>query len=68
MPDRQQLKIDHQRRIGRNPSLRRGDDALTAGGSWWYGPEQARTDGVQWKAAGFYVVDIGFRCAYDAKG
>jgi len=47
---------------------RRGEDALTAGGSWWYGPAQARADGAQWKAASFYAVYIGFRCAYDAKG
>lgn len=44
---------------------RRGDDALTAGGSWWYGPAQSRADGAQWKATGFYAVYVGFRCAYD---
>ncbi len=44
---------------------RRGDQALTAGGSWWYGPEMARSEGAQWKAADFYAVYIGFRCAYD---
>jgi formylglycine-generating enzyme required for sulfatase activity len=44
---------------------RRGADALTAGGSWWYGPEQARAEGAQWKPAGFHAVYIGFRCAYD---
>ena len=47
---------------------RRGADALTAGGSWWYGPAQARADGAQWKAADFYAVYIGFRCAYDVAG
>jgi formylglycine-generating enzyme len=47
---------------------RRGDDALTAGGSWWYGPAQTRVDGAQWKAAGFYAVYVGFRCAYDVRG
>ncbi|MFN4015222.1 MAG: formylglycine-generating enzyme family protein [Reyranella sp.] len=47
---------------------RRGDDALTAGGSWWYGPAQARADGAQWKAAGFHAVYIGFRCAYTPQG
>lgn len=41
---------------------RRQAEALTAGGSWWYGPEQARADGVQWKAAAFHAVYIGFRC------
>lgn len=45
---------------------REGDKALTAGGSWWYGPEQMRASGMQWKAADFYVVYIGFRCAYDS--
>ncbi len=44
---------------------RRGDDALTAGGSWWYGPAQTQASGAQWKAADFYAVYIGFRCAYD---
>ncbi|MEI8146868.1 MAG: formylglycine-generating enzyme family protein [Alphaproteobacteria bacterium] len=44
---------------------RRGDDALTAGGSWWYGPAQSRADGAQWKVASFFAVYIGFRCAYD---
>lgn len=46
---------------------RRGDEALTAGGSWWYGPPQTRADGAQWKPADFYAVYVGFRCAYDAK-
>lgn len=44
---------------------RRGDDALTAGGSWWYGPAQSQADAMQWKAADFYAVYVGFRCAYD---
>ncbi|MCR9126265.1 MAG: formylglycine-generating enzyme family protein [Rhodobacteraceae bacterium] len=44
---------------------RRGDDALTAGGSWWYGPGAARADGMQWKPAAFHAVYVGFRCAYD---
>ncbi|CAN1559894.1 COG1262 Uncharacterized conserved protein [Rhabdaerophilaceae bacterium] len=44
---------------------RQGETALTAGGSWWYGPAQARADGAQWKAVSFYAVYIGFRCAYD---
>ena len=44
---------------------RRQSEALTAGGSWWYGPEKARVEGMQWKPADFYVVYIGFRCAYD---
>jgi formylglycine-generating enzyme len=47
-------------------SDRRGGEALTAGGSWWYGPAQTRAEGAQWKAADFYAVYVGFRCAYDA--
>ncbi len=47
---------------------RRAEEALTAGGSWWYGPEQTRANGAQWKAASFSAVYIGFRCAYDVKG
>ncbi|RDJ23506.1 formylglycine-generating enzyme family protein [Bosea caraganae] len=45
---------------------RRGSEALTAGGSWWYGLPQTQADGAQWKAADFYAVYVGFRCAYDA--
>lgn len=45
---------------------RQGDTALTAGGSWWYGPAQMQADAMQWKPADFYVVYIGLRCAYDA--
>lgn len=44
---------------------RRGAEALTAGGSWWYGPDQARANAAQWKAADFAALYIGFRCAYD---
>jgi sulfatase modifying factor 1 len=44
---------------------RRGAEALTAGGSWWYGATQARAEGAQWKPADFYAVYVGFRCAYD---
>jgi sulfatase modifying factor 1 len=44
---------------------RRGEEALTAGGSWWYGPNKTRRTGAQWKPADFYAVYIGFRCAYD---
>ena len=45
---------------------RKGGDALTAGGSWWYGPEKTRAQGMQWKPADFYAVYVGFRCVYDA--
>jgi sulfatase modifying factor 1 len=44
---------------------RRGNDALTAGGSWWYGAAQTRADAAQWKAADFHAVYVGFRCVYD---
>ena len=44
---------------------RRGEQAFTAGGSWWYGPGKTRREGAQWKSADFYAVYIGFRCAYD---
>ncbi|KAF5882358.1 SUMF1/EgtB/PvdO family nonheme iron enzyme [Rhizobium leguminosarum bv. viciae] len=46
-------------------SEREGANALTAGGSWWYGPDKMRRQAMQWKPADFYVVYIGFRCAYD---
>jgi formylglycine-generating enzyme required for sulfatase activity len=46
---------------------RRGDEALTAGGSWWYGPDKAEAEAAQWKPADFYAVYVGFRCAYDAR-
>lgn len=43
-----------------------GDDALTAGGSWWYGPDKARMDGMQWKPTRFFALYVGVRCVYDA--
>jgi formylglycine-generating enzyme required for sulfatase activity len=43
---------------------RRGDEALTAGGSWWYGPEQTRAESMQWKRIDFTALYIGFRCVY----
>lgn len=44
----------------------RGNDRLTAGGSWWYGPGKMTADGMQYKAADFYAVYVGFRCVYDS--
>ncbi|MDE3812584.1 formylglycine-generating enzyme family protein [Sinorhizobium meliloti] len=44
---------------------RRGGEALTAGGSWWYGPDKTRREAMQWKATDFYAVYVGFRCVYD---
>jgi formylglycine-generating enzyme len=43
---------------------REGDTALTAGGSWWYGPDMTQADRAQWKSVSFAAVYIGFRCAY----
>lgn len=45
-------------------SDREGNEALTAGGSWWYGPHKTQVDGMQFKPASFYAVYVGFRCAY----
>jgi len=42
----------------------RGDERLTAGGSWWYGAAQTELSGMQFKPARFFVVYVGFRCAY----
>lgn len=47
---------------------RQGDTALTAGGSWWYGPDKATKAAMQWKQASFYAVYVGFRCTYASKG
>lgn len=44
---------------------RRGDEALTAGGSWWYGADRTRSSAMQWKQADFHAVYIGFRCIYE---
>jgi sulfatase modifying factor 1 len=46
---------------------RNGEEVLTAGGSWWYGPDKTMAEAVQWKPADFYAVYIGFRCAYDVR-
>ena len=43
---------------------RRGNEALTAGGSWWYGADKTQSSAVQWKLADFYAAYIGFRCVY----
>lgn len=42
----------------------KGETRLTAGGSWWYGPNQMKASGMQYKAADFYAVYVGFRCVY----
>ena len=41
-----------------------GDRRLTAGGSWWYGLQKMKASGMQYKAADFYAVYVGFRCVY----
>jgi formylglycine-generating enzyme len=46
---------------------RRGSEALTAGGSWWYGADMTQSSAVQWKSTDFYAVYIGFRCVYTAQ-
>jgi formylglycine-generating enzyme required for sulfatase activity len=46
---------------------RRGSEALTAGGSWWYGADMTQSSAAQWKSADFYAVYIGFRCVYTAQ-
>lgn len=43
----------------------RSSERRTLGGSWWYPPSQMQADVDAWKAADFYAVYIGFRCAYD---
>jgi len=42
----------------------RGNDRLTAGGSWWYDAGKMKRDAMQYKAADFYAVYVGFRCVY----
>ncbi|MCU0925181.1 MAG: formylglycine-generating enzyme family protein [Hydrogenophaga sp.] len=44
-----------------------GTERRTMGGSWWYGGSQMRADVNAWKAADFYAVYIGFRCAQDLR-
>jgi formylglycine-generating enzyme required for sulfatase activity len=44
---------------------RNSEAALTAGGSWWYGPDQTTADAMQWKPTAFFAVYVGFRCAYN---
>lgn len=46
----------------------RGEDRLTAGGSWWYGPQKMRESGLQYKPAEFFAVYVGFRCVYSDNG
>jgi formylglycine-generating enzyme len=43
----------------------RGEDRLTAGGSWWYGSSKMQVSGLQYKPADFFAVYVGFRCVYE---
>lgn len=43
------------------------EERRTMGGSWWYGASQMRATVDAWKAASFYAVYIGMRCAYDKR-
>ena len=43
----------------------KANESLTAGASWWYGPEKTKVNGAQYKDSNFYVIYIGFRCAFD---
>jgi len=43
----------------------KGDESLTAGGSWWYGASMTKVTGAQYKPSNFYAIYVGFRCAFD---
>ena len=43
----------------------KGDNSLTAGGSWWYGSSKTKVSGAQYKPSNFYAIYVGFRCVYD---
>ena len=43
----------------------KGDESLTAGGSWWYGASMTKVTGSQYKPSKFYAIYVGFRCAFD---
>jgi len=45
-------------------SDKQGDQLITLGGSWWYGPEKSRRSGFQFKTPDFAAMYIGFRCVY----
>jgi formylglycine-generating enzyme required for sulfatase activity len=44
---------------------RKDNSALTAGSSWWYSSSNTTKSGAQFKAADFYVIYVGFRCAFE---
>ena len=43
----------------------KGNNSLTAGGSWWYGSSKTKVSGAQYKPSNFYAIYVGFRCVYD---
>ena len=43
----------------------KGDNSLTAGGSWWYDSSKTKFTGAQYKPSNFYAIYVGFRCAFD---
>ncbi len=43
----------------------KGKSSLTAGASWWYGASKTQVGGAQYKPSDFYVIYVGFRCAFD---
>ena len=43
----------------------KGDNSLTAGGSWWYSSSKTKVTGAQYKPSNFYAIYVGFRCAFD---
>jgi formylglycine-generating enzyme required for sulfatase activity len=44
---------------------RKDNSALTAGSSWWYSSSNTIKSGAQFKAADFYAIYVGFRCAFE---
>ena len=44
---------------------RKDNSALTAGSSWWYSSSNTTKSGAQFKAADFYAIYVGFRCAFE---
>ena len=43
----------------------KGNNSLTAGGSWWYGSSKTKASGAQYKPSNFYAIYVGFRCVFD---
>ena len=43
----------------------KGNNSLTAGGSWWYESSKTKASGAQYKPSNFYAIYVGFRCAFD---